>query len=81
MPTEPEHDPVFRTLDLGAEAKKAWGAKWNASETSYRFGDREFVLRTGDSNVYAGHHPGNPILQEDSLLEILQEDGHLLLME
>lgn len=53
-PTEPAHDPVFRTLDLSAEAKRIWGAQWNAPEPSYEFSSgRKFTLRTGDAAVYA----------------------------
>jgi len=52
-PTEPAHDPVFRTIDMSAEAKKVWGPEWNAPEIAYRFSNgREFKLRTGDSLIY-----------------------------
>ena len=54
MPTEQEHAPVFRTLDLGAEARRIWGAKWNAPEIAYEFSNgRKFELRTGDAAIYA----------------------------
>ncbi|MFH1236650.1 MAG: hypothetical protein V1685_07030 [Parcubacteria group bacterium] len=56
MATEPKHDPNFRTIDMSAEAKKAWGPAWNEPEISYVFGDgdreRKFKLRTGDSAIY-----------------------------
>ena len=53
-PTEPSHDPVFRTIDLSAEAKRLWGPKWNAPEISYEFSNgRKFELRTGDAAIYA----------------------------
>lgn len=52
-PTEKSNDPTFRTLDLGAEAKKLMGAKWNAPELAYEFGGRKFYLRTGDAAIYA----------------------------
>ena len=52
-PTEESHDPTFRTLDLGAEAKKMLGPKWNAPELAYEFGGRKFYLRTGDAAIYA----------------------------
>ena len=52
-PTEPVHDVTGRTLDLGAEARRAWGPKWGAPEVEYRFGDgREFVRRTEESAIY-----------------------------
>lgn len=52
-PTEPNHDPVFREIDMSAEARKAWGPKWNAPETSYEFSSgRKFELRTGDAAIY-----------------------------
>ena len=54
-PTEPAHDPVFRTIDLSAEIRKIWGPEWNAPEISYVFADgkRTFKLRTGDAAIYA----------------------------
>ena len=52
-PTEKNHDPVFRAIDLSAEAKKMWGPKWNEPEIAYEFSnDRKFKLRTGDSLIY-----------------------------
>ena len=52
-PTQPARDPVFRTIDLSAEAKRIWGAKWGAPEIAYRFSNgREFELQTGDSLIY-----------------------------
>lgn len=52
-PTEPAHDTGTREIDVNAEVRKIYGAKWNAPEVAYRFGDREFVLRTGDAAIYA----------------------------
>ena len=53
-PTEPSHDPTFKTLDISAEIKKAYGPSWNAPETSYEFSNgRKFTLRTGDAAIYA----------------------------
>ncbi len=53
MATENKNEPVFRTIDMSAEAKKIWGAKWNAPEIAYEFSnDRKFELRTGDSLIY-----------------------------
>ena len=53
-PTEPAHNPVFRTIDLAAEARTAWGSKWNAPEISWTFSNgRDFELRTGDAAIYA----------------------------
>jgi len=52
-PTEDSHDPTFRTIDMSAEARKMWGAKWNAPELAYEFSnDRKFYLRTGDASIY-----------------------------
>ena len=51
-PTEENHDPKFRVIDLGAEAKAMMGPKWSAPEVAYVFGKREFVLRTGDAAIY-----------------------------
>ena len=54
MPNEPSHDPVFKTIDLGAEAKRIWGLKWNAPEVEYEFSNgKKFERRTGDCAVYA----------------------------
>lgn len=52
-PTEQSHQPVFRTIDMSAEAKKAWGPKWNAPEVSYEFSGKTFYLRTGDAAIYS----------------------------
>jgi hypothetical protein len=46
------NDPTFRTIDMSAEAKKLWGAKWGAPEVAYEFGGRKFELRTGDAAIY-----------------------------
>ena len=41
-------------IDLSAEAKKIWGARWNEPEPSYEFSNgRKFTLRTGDAAIYA----------------------------
>ena len=54
MPTEPKHDPTTKTLDLGAEIRKAYGPKWNEPEVEYEFSNgRKFTRRTGDCAVYA----------------------------
>lgn len=52
-PTEPNHDPITRTIDMSAEARKAWGPKWNAPELEYEFTGRKFYRRTGDAAIYA----------------------------
>lgn len=54
MPDVEKHDPVFRTIDMSAEAKKAWGPKWNAPELAYEFGagKRKFYLKTEDAAIY-----------------------------
>ena len=51
--TEKAHDPVFTTIDMGAEARKAWGPEWGKPPVSYRFGKREFTLRTEDASIYS----------------------------
>ena len=54
MATEQSHDPVFRTLDLGAEVRRIWGPNWNKPETAYEFSNgRKFELRTGDAAIYS----------------------------
>ena len=51
---EPNHEVVTTEIDMGAEARKIWGAKWNAPEISYEFSNgRKFELRTGDAAIYA----------------------------
>lgn len=53
MPNNHESDVKFSVIDLGAEAKKAWGPEWNAPEVSYEFSNgRKFKLRTGDAAIY-----------------------------
>jgi hypothetical protein len=53
MPTEPENKPVFREINLSAEIKKIYGAKWNSPEPAYEFSSgRKFELRTGDAAIY-----------------------------
>ena len=48
-----ESDVVFTEINLSAEAKKAWGDKWNAPEAAYEFSNgRKFVLRTEDAAIY-----------------------------
>lgn len=49
-----ESEVVFRTIDMSAEAKKAWGPKWNAPEKEYEFSNgRTFERQTGDCAIYA----------------------------
>ena len=53
MATEQSHDPVFTTIDMSAEIKKIWGAKWNAPEISYEFSSgKKFYLKTEDAAIY-----------------------------
>jgi hypothetical protein len=48
-----ESDAKFTEINLSAEIKKVWGAKWNEPETSYEFSNgRKFTLRTGDAAIY-----------------------------
>ena len=52
-PTEQAHDPNFRTIDLSAEARKAWGPKWNEPEVEFEFSNgRVFKRRTDQSAIY-----------------------------
>ena len=51
-PTEPSHDPIFTRLDLGAEARKAHGPKWNEPEVEYEFSGRTFRRRTEHAAIY-----------------------------
>ena len=53
-PREPDHPVTFRTIDMSAEAKRIWGAKWDAPEEEYVFADgkRIFKRRTGDAAIY-----------------------------
>lgn len=54
MPTEPDHAPTFREIDLSAEIRSIWGPAWNEPEIAYEFSNgRKFKLRTGDSGIYA----------------------------
>lgn len=53
MPTEQSHDPVFREIDMNAEARRALGSTWNKPETAYEFSNgRKFELRTEDAAIY-----------------------------
>ena len=46
-------DVTVNERDLGAEVRKAWGAKWNAPEVAYEFSNgRKFVERTEDAAIY-----------------------------
>lgn len=48
------NNPNFRTIDMGAEARKAWGPEWNKPETSYEFSNgKKFTLRTEDAAIYS----------------------------
>ena len=52
-PTEENHDPVSREINLSAEIKKIYGSKWNAPELAYEFSNgRKFELKTGDASIY-----------------------------
>ncbi len=66
MPTEKSHDPVFREINLSAEARRIWGPELNAPQESYVFSnDRKFKLRTEDG-YSVDNSSGDPrILEED----------------
>lgn len=53
MPTEPENDPKFKTINLAAEIKKMYGPEWNKPSPAYEFSNgRKFDLRTEDAAIY-----------------------------
>lgn len=52
MPDNPNSDVTGKTLDLGAEARKIWGPKWNEPEVEYEFSGRTFKRRTEECAVY-----------------------------
>jgi hypothetical protein len=83
-PTEQAHDPIFREIDLSAEIKKIWGARWNSPELAYEFSNgRKFYLRTEDAGIYTGAAavgPGGNILMEDGSF-VLEEDGSKMPIE
>jgi hypothetical protein len=48
-----ESDVTFREIDMGAEARKAWGEKWSQPEVAYEFSNgRKFTMKTGDAAIY-----------------------------
>ena len=48
-----ESDVTFRTIDMSAEARKAWGKEWNAPEVVYEWSNgKKHYLRTGDAAIY-----------------------------
>lgn len=52
-PTEKDHAPTFREIDMGAEVRKLMGPKWNAPSPAYEFSNgRKFTLRTEDAGIY-----------------------------
>lgn len=81
-PTEQNHDPIFREINLSAEVRRLWGAKWNSPELAYEFGDRKFYLKTEDAGIYSGQvvGVGSFILLEDGSF-LLGEDGFRLYKE
>lgn len=51
-PTEPAHDVTGKTINLGAEVRKIWGAEWNKPDIEYEFSGRTFRRRTQDAGIY-----------------------------
>ena len=50
----PPNDPKSRIIDMGAEARKAWGPEWNAPEVAYEFSNgKKFKLKTEDAAIYS----------------------------
>lgn len=58
QPTNP--DVTGKTLDLGAEARRIWGPKFNEPEVEYEFSGRTFKRRTDECAVYATS-PDHPV--------------------
>ena len=82
-PTEPQHDPIFREINLSAEVKRLWGAAWNSPELAYEFGDRKFYLKTEDAAIYTGQIAGGSggfVLLEDGTY-LLEEDSGKIPLE
>ena len=73
-PTEQNHDPIFREINISAEIKRMWGAKWDSPELAYEFGDRKFYLRTEDAGIYSG-------ASDDFSDALLDETGDQILDE
>jgi len=80
-PTEQNHDPIFREIDLSAEIKRMWGARWNSPELAYEFGDRKFYLRTEDAGIYTGISLHSDVLLDESGNIILDETSSDLIDE
>lgn len=81
-PTEQSHDPIFREIDLSAEIRRLWGAKWNSPELAYEFRDRKFYLRTEDAGIYRQQvttTATGSILKQDGGRILLQTGDKLLL--
>jgi hypothetical protein len=77
---EPSHSPSFREINLSAEVKKIWGAKWDSPELAYEFSnDRKFYLRTEDAGIYSG--ASNSPIEDETSIAILDETGEDLLAE
>lgn len=54
MATTGPNDPIFRTIDMNAEVRKALGPALNKPEMSYEFSNgRKFELRTEDAAIYS----------------------------
>ena len=52
-PTEQDHAPIFREINISAEIIRMWGPKWNSPELAYEFSDgRKFYMRTEDAGIY-----------------------------
>lgn len=51
-PTEQAHDVTSKTIDIGAEARKAFGPKWNEPELEYEFTGRKFYRKTELAAIY-----------------------------
>lgn len=52
MPTTPQPDVTGKTVDLGAEARRAWGPKWEEPTVEYEFSGRTFKRRTEECAIY-----------------------------
>lgn len=51
--------PVTRTIDFGAECKRAWGDEWGRKDIAYNFSNgRKFDASEPQGSVYTGTATG-----------------------
>lgn len=49
MAQQPTNPLPSRVIDMGAEARKAWGEEWGVPETAYRFSNGKEFKDSGSS--------------------------------